>query len=172
MSDKLLSNIDLEHYCKKLEIPLISVGYKDHFENIEPVEGAYILNTESSYKGTGGTHWTCFCIKADYVMYFDSFGMSIPREIKEFIERYRPEFKIPVIYSIDQIQDMRSINCGWFCIYFLYYTMVLGRYNLSYRILMNKHNAKYYNKNLIKNDKVIHQLIKEIFKMNKKYYVL
>ena len=47
-------------------------------------DGAYVV-TLDEFKSIG-THWIFFCVNANYIIYFDSFGVEhIPKEIKKFI---------------------------------------------------------------------------------------
>ena len=124
MEIQLLSNLDLEYYCKLLKINIIQVLSKDLFKNYKPKAGCYIVNLGNS--DTGGTHWTCFIINNKIAVYFDPFGLIMPQSIVRFIKRYK---HLRIIYSIDQIQNYNSILCGWFCLYFLYYFNVLHKKN-------------------------------------------
>jgi len=45
-------------------------------------------------------------------IYFDSYGISPPEEIKEFMRKS----KKPLVYSDAQYQTLDSSNCGYFCI--------------------------------------------------------
>ena len=47
--------------------------------------------------------------------YFDSFGIDPAEEILKFMKTSRK----PVIMNIYRIQDINSILCGYFCIYFI-----------------------------------------------------
>ena len=155
---ELLSNIDLVYYCKLLKIPLIEVLQKDLFEQInKPREGCYIVNLQDSNIGNG-THWTCLILTKTIAIYYDSFGLAIPTPIKKFIMRFNKKSK--VLYSIDQIQDMKSVFCGWFVLYFLYFMTVLYKKSYNYRYLTNKHNAIFSLKNQYLNDRIIQKLIK------------
>ena len=122
---KLLSNIDLAYYCKLYGIPLNNILFKDLFSQ-EPLKpGCYIINLQSSTTEGGGTHWTGLVVSAHFAVYFDPFGLPIPTPLMIALQKHRiknPHFKI--IYSIDQIQQLDSIFCGWFVLYFLYFFTV------------------------------------------------
>ena len=158
MSD-LLTNIDIMYFANKLNIPLHGVYQKDIFVQLQPVYGGYVINLQSSYAGNG-THWVCLAIRDDYAIYFDSFGLSIPQVIIEFILKSKTKLKI--IYSSDQIQHIKSIRCGYFCIYFLYFMLVLYP-TKPVKYLINKHNAIFTLNDKKLNDKIIQQLIKSLF---------
>ena len=127
---ELLSNEDIEYYCKSLKIPLIEILNKNLFNNIKPKKGAYVINLQNAGVGPG-THWTALIITNAYAIYYDSFGGHIPKDILKFIRRYSKLIKI--IYSIDQIQQIDSIFCGWFCVYFLYFFTVQHKKCTNYK---------------------------------------
>ena len=156
---ELTSNIDLEYFAKLLHIPLNAVLNKDLFRNITPKEGGYIINLQDSKIGDG-THWVALYLNKKIAIYFNSFGISIPTVILNFVKRFNKNIKI--IYSIDQIQTMKSIFCGYYCIYFLYFFSVLHKKCSNYTYLLNKHNSIFsiYDKN--SNDMILRKLFKNI----------
>jgi hypothetical protein len=156
---ELLSNIDLKYYAKLFRIPLINVLSKDIYNKIKPQKGCYIINLQDSDNGNG-SHWTALIITDKNALYFDSFGISIPSDILHFIWRYNK--KSSVIYSIDGIQSIKSVYCGWYCIYFLYFITVQHNKNKNYRYLMNKHNSIYNLDTKYLNDRILKRLIKNI----------
>lgn len=158
---ELLSNVDLQNYCKLFDIPLNNVLSKDLFATIQPKLGCYIINIQDHDVGNG-THWTCLILTKSTAIYFDSYGISIPSDILQFIKRFNTLEKI--IYSIDQIQSMKSIYCGWYCIYFLYFITVLHKKCTNYRYLLNKHNSIYSFKLKCINDQILRRLVFDIYK--------
>jgi hypothetical protein len=44
-------------------------------------------------------------------LWFDPFGLDMPREIESYLEDYKP---IP--YSNRQIQGISQTECGWYCL--------------------------------------------------------
>ena len=164
MDNELLSNLDLFYFAQKFNIKLINVLSKDKFKTEIPQEGGYIVNLENYNQGNG-THWTALIIRHDYVSYFDSFGLAIPKDIKLFISVWLNDHEnIDVIHSIDQIQTMQSINCGWYCLYFLWFHLVLNKGKANNKLLMNKHNSMYSLENKYLNDNILKHLIKNILK--------
>ena len=108
-------------------------------------KGAYVINLDE-YKNTG-THWVSLFVKANKVVYFDSFGIEhIPKEINKFINNNNIESNTFSIQAYD------SIMCGYFCIEFINY-MLKGKTLLDYTNLFSPNDFK-------KND----QVIKRIFK--------
>ena len=154
MITELLSNLDLIDYCKKLKIQLNGIYSKDIFNTIKPQLGCYIINLQDSNKGNG-THWTCLIIKSkSSCIYFDSFGITMPYDLICFVKRLNPKMKI--YYSIDQIQHIDSIYCGWFCLFFLWFHMILYKKEINFNgYLINKHNLIFDKKNLLANDFII-----------------
>src|SRR5690349_3807171 len=81
-----LSNFQILDKCKELKIKNFKgVFMRDELNNREV--GKYnkneclILNLDHSQNN--GTHWTCLFIKNGISIYFDSFGLDPPEEIKD-----------------------------------------------------------------------------------------
>ena len=116
-----ISNVKLEEICKKKGIPLNGVYMKDELAEIQPQEGNYIINLQSSYQGSG-THWLALIIQRDSIYYQDSFGVIYPLEVLVFIHRYEQNnIKCRIGHNMTQIQDLNSVRCGWFCLGLLYF---------------------------------------------------
>ena len=97
------------------------------------------------YKNTG-THWVSLFVKANKVIYFDSFGIEhIPKEINKFINNN-------IESNIFRIQIYDSIMCGYFFIEFINY-MLKDQKLLDYTNLFSPNNFK-------KNDRVIKRISK------------
>ena len=56
-------------------------------------DGGYIINMQSSNRGTG-THWISLFIIRDNAYYFDLFGRPTSIEIYEFVKKERVTFKL------------------------------------------------------------------------------
>lgn len=160
MSSELLSNTDIEHYCRKLKIPLVAILQKNLFKTLSPKPGAYVVNLQSTTEGSG-THWTALYIfPSNDAIYYDSFGLPIPTPILNFLSRYKNKLKI--LQSTDQIQEMSSIRCGWYALFFLAF-MNNHRNCVNKRQLLNKHNAIYSLKRKALNDRILQELITRLF---------
>jgi hypothetical protein len=129
----MLTNYDIEKICEKLDLPLVGVFMRDTLPKERKI-GSYVINMDSS-EGDG-THWVfakIFCdsdrfdsgsdsddssIQNKYCgcLYFDSFGIGMPKEVEEFLK----PFSIKLI-NTKQIQNINSTQCGWFCIYCDYF---------------------------------------------------
>ena len=77
----------------------------------ELINGYYVLNLDN--KGSPGTHWVGMKVDYKEIIYFDSFGFICPNEI--IIRRGNRE----ILYSTHEIQNVRSVACGFYVIYFL-----------------------------------------------------
>jgi hypothetical protein len=108
MKDYTTSSTDLEQIAKTLKLPLIGVFSKDNLPNRVYV-GSYIVNMEDSDVGNG-THWVILRIfPTKEVIYFDSFGLSPPKQIIDFVGK-------KIATSTRQIQDINATTCGYFCL--------------------------------------------------------
>ena len=79
--------------------------------------GNYIINLDSSNGGKNkGTHWTALVIHNKDALFFDPFGATPSVEIREFVKRRKGS---RVGFNNWVIQDLKSENCGYFCLSFL-----------------------------------------------------
>ena len=102
-----LTNIELEQLCKFYNIEIDGIFMKDEMPSKNKF-GNYIINLDSS--NGGGTHWCCFIeTPKNECFYFDSFGCVPPEEVSDFIKGK---------YGFNNwiIQDLKSSNCGFFCL--------------------------------------------------------
>ena len=78
----------------------------------------YIINLEASFES--GSHWVGVYNIAKHkgekaCCYFDSFGVDPAEEILNFMKTGMKR----VVMNTYRIQDISSILCGYFCIYFM-----------------------------------------------------
>ena len=138
-----LTNIEISEYYKN-EPRFNGVYSRNNLPN-KIKKGAYVINLDE-YENTG-THWVSLFVKANKVIYFDSFGIEhIPEEINKFIGNKK------IKAHIFRIQAYDSIMCIYFCIEFINY-MLKGKKLLDYTNLFSPNDFK-------END----QVIKRIFK--------
>lgn len=125
----MISNFDIEKICDKLDLNLVGVFSKDKLPKERKI-GSYYINLQNHDEGEG-SHWV-FCkiynddernneetitlIDNDRVyrcgaLYFDAFGLDMPKEVEEFLKPFKP---IP--FNNRHIQNIRSEVCGWYCI--------------------------------------------------------
>ena len=74
---------------------------------------ATVVNLQD-YCAGDGTHWVCIYNdeKSDKAEYFDSFELVPPNEVIKYMETTNKS----IIYNDQQIQNMNSILCGYYCI--------------------------------------------------------
>ena len=72
----------------------------------------FIINLDDT-EGPG-THWVAVKITEDFVNYFDSFGMQPPQELINLCHTFNKLYK----YESNQFQDLSSVLCGYYCLYF------------------------------------------------------
>jgi len=78
-----------------------------------------IINNSSLFEE--GSHWVAYLNnpKEEYVEYFDSFGLPPAKEI----EKYLLTSNKSILYNSSQIQDNKSLACGYFCLDFIFSRM-------------------------------------------------
>ena len=106
--NKPLSNFDLLQWVDFLKIP----NFKGIFARDEVMPREHspcIINLDELENA--GTHWVCCAPGEKALWYFDSFGMGFPQEFKS---------SKPVIWSSSQYQNINSVLCGYYCLYFLH----------------------------------------------------
>ena len=138
-----LTNIEISEYYKNE--PRFNGVYSRNNLPKTSKKGAYVINLDE-YENTG-PHWVALFVKANKVIYFDSFGIEhIPEEINKFIGNKK------IKASIFGIQAYDSIMCGYFCIEFINY-MLKGKKLLDYTNLFSPNDFK-------NNDQVIKRILK------------
>lgn len=80
--------------------------------------GYYIVNLNDSTQP--GSHWVAIRVKphcdSDSVIeYFDSFGMNAPIELVHLSDRLGVNY----LFNSTQYQDLMSVLCGYYCLYFV-----------------------------------------------------
>ena len=71
-----------------------------------------IYNLEPSYMN--GSHWVATYVENNTINYFDSFGMP---PFQEIVDHARNRNLTPLHQN--KIQNIMTIICGYFCLYFL-----------------------------------------------------
>ena len=95
--------------CYQNEPKFNSVCSRNNLHKIK--DKAYIKKLDE-YKSIG-IHWIAFCMNAENVTYFNSFGVGyIPKEFKKLTGNKN------IITNICRMQAYNSIMCGYFCIGF------------------------------------------------------
>ena len=76
-------------------------------------QALFIYNLELSYMH--GSHWVSTYVKDGVINYFDSFGMPPFQEIVDHARRKN----LTLLHQNNQIQNIMTTTCGYFCLYFL-----------------------------------------------------
>ena len=109
-----LSNFDLLKWVEFLKIKnfkgIFSRDSKDHLHRT----GSCIINLDDEIGN--GTHWVATDIKGKNVFYFDSFAQPPPIE---FVHYAKIIGKQIIFNSGHPIQELQSVRCGYYCLYFL-----------------------------------------------------
>lgn len=156
--DELLTNYDLIYLCKKFKINLIQCESKNKI-NIKPIKYrpcCYIINLDNF----DGSHWTALFCYMNQAVYFDSYGAIMPNEIIKFCNKY----SLRLTYNQTQIQHLKSVLCGYFCLYFLYFmSSNVKQHNMNK--ILNYCIEPFDTIEQENNDKILKQLIKNIYKL-------
>ena len=109
-----LSNLDLMDWVKYLQIPdFKGIFARDSVDHIHKT-GSCIINLDD---GVGkGTHWVASFIKSGVIYYFDSFSLPPPIEFVEYVRKLGLKYEYNYGHPI---QNIYSVRCGYFCLYFL-----------------------------------------------------
>ena len=79
--------------------------------------GYYIVNLNDSTQP--GSHWVVIYVRSKTtgqpLEYFDSFGLNAPNEVVELTDTLGVNY----IYNNTQYQDLKSVLCGYWCLYFV-----------------------------------------------------
>ena len=79
--------------------------------------GYYIVNLNDSTQP--GSHWVTLRVRDPPedldLEYFDSFGLNAPHEVVELTDRLGVNY----LYNSTQYQDLNSVLCGYWCLYFV-----------------------------------------------------
>ena len=129
-----MSNFDLLHWCKYLNIPINNVLSREESSPHNHKQALFIYNLEPSYMS--GSHWVGTYVKNGIINYFDSFGMPPFQEIVNHAKRKN----MTLLHQSDQIQNLMTTTCGYFCLYFLN-EMSKGRSYYDLLKVFNSHNT-------------------------------
>ena len=108
-----MSNYDLLKWCEYLNIPIKDVLSRDENVPHNHMQALFIYNLEPSYMN--GSHWVATFVKNGIVNYFDSFGMPPFQELVDHAKKK----KLILLHQNNQIQNINTTTCGYFCLYFL-----------------------------------------------------
>ena len=140
-----LTNHDITRISEKLKLPIIGVYSKDELKGLKPQVGTYHINMSDAKEKN----------KICEAIYFDSFGIDMPLEVKAFLKPFRP-----IAYSNRHIQNIESAVCGWYGLlldYALEYKQVSNTYLEDYEKFLNS-----WSDSTIENTKLLKERFKKI----------
>ena len=109
-----LSNLDLMDWIRYLQIPdFKGIFARDSVDHIHKT-GSCVINLDD---GVGkGTHWVASFIKSGVIYYFNSFSLPPPLEFVEYVRKLGMKYQYNYGHPI---QNIYSVRCGYYCLYFL-----------------------------------------------------
>ena len=111
LSNKPLSNFELEDTVKKLKIPSFRGLFSlDTLLKKRKKKECGIVNFDKS--DGPGTHWVAWYKNGKNKIYFDSCGVQPPIEVIQYLGK-------PIHYNTDQVQPAGQVFCGHLCLYVL-----------------------------------------------------
>ena len=108
-----MSNFDLLDWCKYLKIPIKNVLSRDQTVPHNHKLALFIYNLEPHYMS--GSHWVTTYVRDGTINCFDSFGMPPFQELVN----HAKEKNLNLLHQNQQIQNLYTTTCGYFCLYFL-----------------------------------------------------
>ena len=93
-----------------MNIPINNVLSRDESLPHNHKQALFIYNLESSYMS--GSHWAATYVKNGIINYF---GMPTFQEIVN----HAPRKNMTLLHQNNQIQNINTTTCGYFCLYFL-----------------------------------------------------
>ena len=132
LTDKQISIL-----CNHYKIPLKGIFIKDEIHKLQ--DGNYIINLN------GQSHWTALVKDRKGIYYMDSFGFVPPQEIEDISPVYH--------YNTKQIQDINSVQCGYYAIAFLKF--LTGQPN---KLMLFNLFCDLFKNDTRKNDKILKSL--------------
>jgi len=123
----MLTDFQLKELCKKMEIPLEGVFFKDELPKKIKPNVAYIINLENALDENGfendGSHWTAMQVnkypngKVE-PFYFCSYGGPPPENVKKVV---MDTFGQKLPFNTRDIQSLMNNACGFYCCALLHY---------------------------------------------------
>ena len=112
---KPLTNLDIDKIMIKCD-NYRGTFSKDMLPKAMNKNESAVVNLQDYFAGNG-THWVCVYNeqKSNNVEYFDSFGLVPPPDVVKYMKTTNKN----IIYSDAQIQNIDSILCGYYCLYYI-----------------------------------------------------
>ncbi len=128
----LTTDGELFKIAEKYGILLNAVVFKDQLYDTFLTKGGYVINLADS--DSMGTHWVSFWIddakKNDAIIYFDSFGISPPLEVRDALKK----IALKMLVSDKQIQNVNSGWCGIYVMFFIWFMQQHSKKPLEKRL--------------------------------------
>lgn len=106
-----LSNVEISKYmARRMGSKFMGCYARNNLPQLLST-GFYVVNLDDQHNP--GTHWVGMSVVSSEIIYFDSFGFICPKEI---ITRKGDRV---IWYSSHDIQNTRSVACGYYVLYFL-----------------------------------------------------
>ena len=110
LSNKPLSNFEIENAVKKIGLKnFCGVFLRDTLPKKSKRNECAIMNLDDT--SGDGTHWVEWFKRGNDKFYFDSFGLSPPTELNNYLG--------DVFYPTEQIQPRQEVICGHLCLFVL-----------------------------------------------------
>jgi len=110
----MLNDTQIRNFFEDCDLPLVDIVCKDRLPDKKYI-GDYVVNMEDEEDGNG-THWVfCKITEGKPSIYFDSFGVYPPEDVKKFLK------PLKIMFNERQIQDIKSDMCGYYCSALAYY---------------------------------------------------
>jgi hypothetical protein len=118
-----LTDTQITNLCKRMNIPLAGILFKDELHAPLEYNKAYFVNLEDSLDENGnendGTHWTYLQLtkypngKIDKI-FFDPYGAPPSENIKKSVEETTKTKGLP--HTEKDIQSLMNNACGYYCL--------------------------------------------------------
>jgi hypothetical protein len=118
-----LTDTQITNLCKRMDIPLAEIVFKDELQAPLEYNKAYFVNLENSHNEDGsendGTHWT-FLQLVKYPngkiekIYFDPYGAPPSENIKKAVKETTKTNGLP--FTEKDIQSLMNNACGFYCL--------------------------------------------------------
>ena len=118
-----LTDTQITNLCKRMNIPLAEIVFKDELNAPLEYNKAYFVNLEDSKDEDGrendGTHWT-FLQLVKYPngkiekIFFDPYGAPPSENIKKAVKETTKTQGLP--YTEKDIQSLMNNACGFYCL--------------------------------------------------------
>lgn len=123
----MLTDIQIKDLCKKMNVDLEGVYFKDQLPKKIKPNTAYIINMENALDEYGnenaGSHWTALQVNKYpngkiEPFYFDSYGQPSPENVKKVV---MDTFGQKLPFSKRDIQSLMNNACGFYCCALLHF---------------------------------------------------